>query len=49
MTLDLAAVNWLTVVVATVIYFALGAAWFAPQTPIGKGMVAASDREALPE
>ena len=36
MTLDLAAINWLTVVVATVIYFALGAAWFAPQTPIGK-------------
>jgi uncharacterized protein DUF1761 len=42
MTLDLSAVNWLAVIVATVIYFALGAVWFAPQTPIGRAWVAAS-------
>ena len=42
MTLDLGAVNWLAVIVATVIYFALGAVWFAPQTPIGRTWMAAS-------
>jgi Protein of unknown function (DUF1761) len=42
MTLDLGAINWLAVLVATLIYFALGAVWFAPQTPIGKAWVAAS-------
>jgi Protein of unknown function (DUF1761) len=42
MTLDLGAINWLAVIVATLIYFALGAVWFAPQTPIGKAWVAAS-------
>ena len=42
MTLDLAAINWLAVVVATVIYFALGAVWFAPVTPIGRAWMSAS-------
>ena len=42
MTVDLASINWLAVIVATVIYFALGAVWFAPQTPIGRAWVAAS-------
>jgi Protein of unknown function (DUF1761) len=42
MTLDLSAINWLAVIVATVIYFALGAVWFAPQTPIGRAWVSAS-------
>ena len=42
MTLDLAAINWLAVIVATVIYFALGAVWFAPATPIGRAWVASA-------
>lgn len=42
MTLDLAAINWLAVIVATLIYFALGAVWFAPQTPIGRAWISAS-------
>lgn len=42
MTLDLGGISWLAVIVATVIYFALGAVWFAPQTPIGKAWVSAS-------
>jgi Protein of unknown function (DUF1761) len=46
MTLDLAGINWLAVIVATVIYFALGAVWFAPQTPIGRAWVAASGYES---
>ena len=42
MTFDLSGINWLAVVIAAVVYFALGAAWFAPQTPIGRAWVAAS-------
>jgi hypothetical protein len=42
MAVDLGGINWLAVIVATVIYFALGAAWFAPQTPIGRAWMAAS-------
>jgi len=42
MTLDLGGVNWLAVIVATAIYFVLGAVWFAPQTPIGRMWMAAS-------
>ena len=42
MSVDLASINWLAVIVATVIYFALGAVWFAPQTPIGRAWVSAS-------
>jgi len=46
MTIDLSAVNWLAVIVATLIYFALGAVWFAPATPIGRAWVAASGYES---
>jgi Protein of unknown function (DUF1761) len=42
MTLDLGGINWLAVIIATLIYFALGAIWFAPQTPIGKTWMSAS-------
>ena len=42
MTVNLGGINWLAVIVSTVIYFALGAAWFAPQTPIGRAWMAAS-------
>lgn len=30
MTLDLGGLNWLAVIVAAVVYFVIGAAWFAP-------------------
>ena len=30
MTLDLGQLNWLAVIVAAVVYFVIGAAWFAP-------------------
>jgi hypothetical protein len=30
MSLDLASLNWLAVIVGAVIYFVLGAVWFAP-------------------
>ena len=46
MTIDLAAINWLAVIVATLIYFALGAVWFAPATPLGRAWVAASGYES---
>ena len=42
MTFDLGGINWLAVIVATVIYFALGALWFAPQTPVGRAWMSAS-------
>jgi len=42
MSLDLGGISWLAVVIATVVYFALGAVWFAPQTPLGRAWVAAS-------
>ena len=42
MTLDLNGINWIAVIVATVIYFLLGAVWFAPQTPIGRAWMSAS-------
>ena len=42
MTLELGSINWLAVIIATMIYFGLGAAWFAPQTPIGRAWVSAS-------
>jgi hypothetical protein len=41
-TLDPAGINWVAVIVATVVYFALGALMFAPFTPIGRAWVAAS-------
>ena len=46
MTLDLAAINWLAVIVATLIYFALGAVWFAPMTPIGRTWMSSSGYES---
>jgi hypothetical protein len=30
MTFDLSMINWLAVIVGTVIYFALGALWYSP-------------------
>ncbi|MEA2622807.1 MAG: hypothetical protein QOH61_1717 [Chloroflexota bacterium] len=42
MSLDIVDLNWLGVIVATVVYFALGAVWFAPQTPIGKAWMTSS-------
>jgi hypothetical protein len=42
MTIDLGGINWLAVVVATVVYFVLGAVWFAPQTPLGRVWMEAS-------
>jgi hypothetical protein len=41
-TLDIAGINWVGVIVATVVYFGLGAVMFAPFTPIGRAWVAAS-------
>ena len=46
MTVDLGAINWLAVIVATFIYFALGAVWFAPATPLGRAWVSASGYES---
>ena len=42
MSLDIGGLNWLGVIVATIIYFALGALWFAPQTPLGKAWMTSS-------
>ena len=46
MTLDLAGINWVAVIIATVVYFGLGAVMFAPFTPIGRAWVAASGYES---
>lgn len=46
MTLDLGAINWLAVAVATFVHFALGAVWFAPQMPIGRTWMSASGYES---
>lgn len=40
MTLELAGLNWLAVVVGAVVYFVIGALWFAPQV-FGKPWMAA--------
>jgi hypothetical protein len=48
-TIDISGINWLAVIVATVIYFALGAVWFAPQTPIGRAWMQAADYESPTE
>lgn len=42
MSIELSGINWLAVILATLAYFVLGAAWFAPQSPIGRAWVAAS-------
>ena len=46
MSIDLGGVNWLAVVIGTVVYFLLGAIWFAPITPIGKAWVKAAAYES---
>jgi hypothetical protein len=46
MSLDLSGINWLAVVIGTVIYFILGAAWFAPATPIGRAWMEAAAYES---
>ncbi|HWP00620.1 MAG TPA: DUF1761 domain-containing protein, partial [Methylococcus sp.] len=46
MSIDLGSVNWLAVIIGTVVYFALGALWFAPMTPIGRAWVKASAYES---
>ncbi len=46
MSIDLGGLNWLAVVIGTVVYFLLGAVWFAPITPIGKAWVKAAAYES---
>lgn len=46
MTLDLGALNWLAVIVGTVVYFLLGAVMFAQQSPIGRAWMSASGYES---
>ncbi len=46
MSIDLGGVNWLAVVIGTVVYFLLGAVWFAPQTPIGRAWMKAAAYES---
>jgi hypothetical protein len=46
MSFDLDAINWVAVVIGTLIYFALGAVWFAPVTPIGKAWMKAAAYES---
>jgi hypothetical protein len=46
MPIDLGSVNWLAVVIATAVYFALGAVWFAPTTPIGRAWMKAAAYES---
>lgn len=33
---DFGQLNWLAVIVAALVYFAIGAIWYIPQTPMGK-------------
>ena len=42
MSFDLGGLNWLAVVVGALVYFLLGAVWFAQQSPIGRAWIAAS-------
>ena len=46
MSLDLGSVNWLAVIIGTLVYFLLGAVWFAPVTPLGRAWVKAAAYEA---
>ena len=46
MSIDLGGVNWLAVVIGTVVYFALGALWFAPATPLGRAWMKAAAYES---
>jgi hypothetical protein len=45
-SIDLGSVNWLAVVIGTGVYFALGALWFAPVTPIGRAWMKAAAYES---
>jgi hypothetical protein len=45
-SIDLGSVNWLAVAIGTVIYFALGALWFAPVTPLGRAWMKAAAYES---
>jgi hypothetical protein len=42
MTLDLGGLNWVAVIVGALVYFLLGAVWFAQQSPIGRAWIDAS-------
>lgn len=44
----MSAVNWLAVIVATVVYFVLDAVMFAPQLPTGRAWIDASGYESPP-
>ena len=46
MSIDLGSVNWLAVAIGTVIYFALGALWFAPVTALGRAWMKAAAYES---
>ena len=46
MSIDLSSINWLAVVIGTLVYFLLGAVWFAPVTPIGRAWVKAAAYES---
>jgi hypothetical protein len=46
MPFELSGINWLAVVIGTFVYFALGAVWFAPATPIGRAWVKAAAYES---
>ena len=46
MSIDLGSVNWVAVIIGTLLYFALGAAWFAPVTPIGRAWMKAAAYES---
>ena len=42
MSFDLGGLNWVAVIVGTLVYFLLGAVWFAQQSPIGRAWIEAS-------
>ena len=46
MTLDFGSINWIAVVIATIVYVALGAVFFARQLPTGRAWMAASGYES---
>ena len=42
MSIDLGGLNWLAVIIGALVYFLLGAVWFAQQSPLGRAWIAAS-------
>jgi hypothetical protein len=42
MSFDLGGLNWVAVIVGALVYFLLGAVWFAQQSPIGRAWIDAS-------